>query len=44
MMAMKKGPDRLLVMDFGEKLVYGNPEEVLRSEEVHKIYLGNEEE
>lgn len=44
MMAMKKGPDRLLVMDFGEKLVYGNPEEVLRSEEVHKVYLGNEEE
>lgn len=44
MMAMKKGPDRLLVMNFGEKLVYGNPEEVLQSEEVHKIYLGDEED
>jgi branched-chain amino acid transport system ATP-binding protein len=44
MMAMKKGPDRLLVMDFGEKLEYGSPEEVLKSEVVHRIYLGNEEE
>ena len=44
MMAMKKGPDCLLVMDFGEKLVYGKPEEVLQSEEVHKIYLGEEED
>jgi branched-chain amino acid transport system ATP-binding protein len=44
MMAMKKGPDRLLVMDFGERLVCGDPEKVLKSEEVHKIYLGNEEE
>lgn len=44
MMAMKRGPDSLLVMNFGEKLVYGNPEEVLQSEEVHKIYLGNEED
>ncbi len=44
MMAMKKGPDRLLVMNFGEKLVDGNPEEVLASEEVHKIYLGDEED
>jgi ABC-type branched-subunit amino acid transport system ATPase component len=31
-------------MDFGEKLVYGKPEEVLQSEEVHKIYLGDEED
>jgi branched-chain amino acid transport system ATP-binding protein len=44
MMAMKRGPDRLLVMNFGEKLIYGNPEEVLQSEEVHKIYLGDEED
>lgn len=44
MMAMKKGPDHLLVMNFGENLVYGKPEEVLESEEVHKIYLGNEED
>jgi len=44
MMAMKKGPDRLLVMNFGEKLVYGKPEEVLGAQEVHKIYLGDEED
>ena len=44
MMAMKKGPDRLLVMNFGEKLLYGNPEEVLGTQEVHKIYLGDEED
>jgi branched-chain amino acid transport system ATP-binding protein len=44
MMAMKKGPDRLLVMNFGEKLAYGEPEEVLQSEEVHKIYLGDEKD
>ncbi|MEW6374168.1 MAG: ABC transporter ATP-binding protein [Thermodesulfobacteriota bacterium] len=44
MMAMKRGPDRLLVMDFGEKLAYGNPDEVLDSEEVHKIYLGDDED
>lgn len=44
MMAMKKGPDYLLVMDFGEKLAYGKPEEVLESEQVHKIYLGDEED
>jgi branched-chain amino acid transport system ATP-binding protein len=44
MMAMKKGPDRLLVMNFGEKLLYGNPEEVLEAQEVHKIYLGDEED
>jgi branched-chain amino acid transport system ATP-binding protein len=43
MMAMKKGPDRLLVMNFGEKILYGNPDEVLEAQEVHQIYLGNEE-
>jgi branched-chain amino acid transport system ATP-binding protein len=43
MLAMKKGPDRLLVMNFGEKLAGGKPEEVLESQEVHKIYLGDEE-
>jgi branched-chain amino acid transport system ATP-binding protein len=43
MLAMKKGPDRLLVMNFGEKLAGGKPEDVLESEEVHKIYLGDEE-
>jgi branched-chain amino acid transport system ATP-binding protein len=44
MMAMKKGPDRLLVMDFGKKLFYGTPEEVLESKEVQKVYLGAEED
>ncbi len=44
MMAMKKGPDRLLVMNFGEKIAYGYPDEVLDSEEVHKIYLGDDED
>jgi branched-chain amino acid transport system ATP-binding protein len=44
LLAMKKGPDRLMVMNFGEKLIYGNPEEVLGSEEVHRIYLGDEED
>ncbi len=44
MMAMKKGPDRLLVMNFGEKIAYGSPEEVLDSEKVHKIYLGDDED
>jgi len=44
MMAMKKGPDRLLVMDFGKKLFYGTPEEVLDSKEVQKVYLGAEED
>lgn len=44
MMAMKKGPDRLMVMNFGEKIAYGSPEEVLDSEEVHKIYLGDDKD
>jgi len=44
MMAMKKGPDRLLVMNFGEKIAYGYPDEVLDSDEVHKIYLGDDED
>ena len=40
MMAMKRGPDRLLVMHFGRNLFCGRPEEVLNSEEVQRIYLG----
>lgn len=43
-MAMQKGPDRLLVMDFGCNLFYGKPEEAFSSEEVQRIYLGAEEE
>jgi branched-chain amino acid transport system ATP-binding protein len=43
-MAMQKGPDRLLVMNFGRNLFCGKPEEAFRSEEVQKIYLGAEED
>jgi branched-chain amino acid transport system ATP-binding protein len=43
MMAMQKGPDRLLVMDFGQKLFYGTPEEALESKKVQEVYLGAEE-
>jgi len=44
MMAMKKGPDRLLVMNAGQKLFCGKPEEAFESEEVQKVYLGVEED
>lgn len=43
-MAMTKGPDRLLVMNFGTELFCGTPEEAFRSEEVKRIYLGLEED
>ncbi len=43
-MAMQKGPDRLLVMHFGTELFCGTPDEALKSEEVQKIYLGAEED
>ncbi|KPK25567.1 MAG: ABC transporter ATP-binding protein [Nitrospira bacterium SG8_3] len=43
-MAMQKGPDRLLVMDFGTELFCGTPEEAFKSEEVQRIYLGAEED
>lgn len=43
-MAMQKGPDRLLVMNFGCNLFCGKPEEAFGSEEVQKIYLGAEED
>ena len=43
-MAMQKGPDRLLVMDFGTQLFCGTPEEAFKSEEVQRIYLGAEED
>jgi len=44
MMAMKKGPDWLLVMNFGQELLCGRPEEVFSSAEVQKIYLGEEDD
>ena len=43
-MAMQKGPDRLLVVNFGSKLFCGKPEEAFRSKEVQRSYLGVEEE
>ncbi|MFH1480640.1 MAG: ABC transporter ATP-binding protein [Pseudomonadota bacterium] len=43
-MAMKKGPDRLLVMNFGRNLFCGEPKEAFESKEVQKIYLGAEED
>lgn len=42
-MAMQKGPDRLLVMNFGRNIFCGKPEEAFNSQEVQKIYLGAEE-
>jgi branched-chain amino acid transport system ATP-binding protein len=43
-MAMQKGPDRLLVMNFGRKLFCGRPGETFSSKEVQGIYLGSEED
>jgi len=43
-MAMQRGPDRLLVMNFGRILFSGKPEEAFSSEEVQRVYLGTEEE
>jgi branched-chain amino acid transport system ATP-binding protein len=42
-MAMTKGPDRLLVMNFGLKIFSGKPNETFSSPEVQKIYLGDED-
>ncbi len=42
-MAMTKGPDRLLVMNFGRKLFVGRPDETFSSPDVQKIYLGDED-
>ncbi len=43
-MAMQKGPDRLLVVNFGSKLFLGKPEEAFQSKEVQRSYLGVEED
>jgi branched-chain amino acid transport system ATP-binding protein len=43
MMAMQKGPDQLLVINFGEKLFYGPPQEAFDNKEVQEIYLGTED-
>jgi branched-chain amino acid transport system ATP-binding protein len=42
-MAMTKGPDRLLVMNFGRRLFMGSPDEAFSSPDVQKIYLGDED-
>lgn len=42
-MAMTKGPDRLLVMNFGRRLFMGSPDEAFGSSDVQKIYLGDED-
>jgi len=42
-MAMTKGPDRLLVMNFGRRLFVGKPDEAFSSPDVQKIYLGDED-
>jgi branched-chain amino acid transport system ATP-binding protein len=36
--------DRLLAMDFGRKLIEGEPQSVMQSREVQAVYLGVEEE
>ena len=43
-MAMQKGPDRLLVVNFGSKLFLGKPEEAFKSKKVQRSYLGVEED
>jgi branched-chain amino acid transport system ATP-binding protein len=42
-MAMQKGPDRLLVMNFGRNIFCGKPEEAFKSKEIQEIYLGVED-
>ena len=34
--------DRVIVLNFGEKIAEGNANEVMESEEVRKAYLGSE--
>lgn len=43
-MAMQKGPDRLLVMNFGRTLFCGKPHEAFNSQEVQDVYMGTEED
>ena len=44
LMMMNKGVDRLLVINGGQWLMCGDPQECMESKEVHEVYLGMEEE
>ena len=35
--------DRIMVLDFGQKIAEGDPAQVMQSPEVAAIYLGSEE-
>ena len=41
---MREGTDRVLCIAEGRNVICGIPEEVMRSKEVHDVYLGEEEE
>lgn len=41
---MREGTDRILCIAEGRNVICGIPEEVMRSKEVHDVYLGAEEE
>ena len=43
LMMMNKGVDRLLVINGGQWLMCGDPQECMESKEVHEVYLGMEE-
>jgi branched-chain amino acid transport system ATP-binding protein len=40
--ALLKVVDRMLAMDYGRKLIEGDPHEVMGSDEVKNVYLGTE--
>ena len=44
MSIVKDLSDRLLVLDFGQKIAEGEPESVLNNQQVKEAYLGVEEE
>ena len=41
--ALLKVVDRMLAMDYGRKLIEGDPHEVMASDEVKNVYLGTED-
>jgi len=41
---MREGTDRVLCIAEGRNVICGIPEEVMRSKEVHDVYLGADEE